>query len=148
MSAAVGVEWHPTFGAGGYSRKRDGAQWVMWADAENRVVHARSIFKGAKWVAKIPVLGWIWGRIVERNYAHELGHLARADFTSNAEHHDDERWRGGKKHYCGRSYSWRGFLSLKHLDAALLAGARELVKTGSTNIAYEEGSLLWQQAQL
>lgn len=105
------------------------------ADAANRTVHVRM------------VPGWVplAGMVNKRNVSHEVEHLTHADFTTNADHHDDERWvKAGRRkaHSCGRSYSWKGFFTTKHLSQSSLDAAKRLLKDGRATVVYQKDSLL------
>lgn len=113
-----------------YNRSSPKHRWLGKAVAAGKQVYIR------KYLKHIPVVGL---RII----AHEVEHLTKADFASNADHHDE----GDTPHYCGRSFSWKGFFTLKHLSRASVRGARELKQSGRAVVEYEEGSLLWQAVE-
>lgn len=134
-------------------------KWVGQASAKNRLIRLR---RGIRWLRNVPVLR----RIPIRIAGHEVRHLVKADFASNADHHDDPRWvqadpENRKLHECGLSYSikaddvkagtpwfrrqWakRRWFSLKHIGDDCVALGKTLLRDGVVDLPYEAGSALW-----
>lgn len=93
----------------GYKKSKGGVPgsgtWVARTAAGSSIIEVR------KGILLIPF-------VAKRILAHEIEHLIFADFASNDDHHDSEVWARTNEtapHYCGRSFSWRGFLSMRHL---------------------------------
>lgn len=117
-----------------YDSKNPDKHWVGRSSIENRCgrIEVRT------GVRHIPIVG-------VRIYAHEVDHLISASFRTDDDHHDGPAWakaHGALPHYCGRSFSWRGFLSLKHLSSESIRCAKILIKSGIVIPTLEKGSRL------
>lgn len=118
--------------------KRDGSVENHWV-AVSPVTEGAGEVKIRKWVKLIPIVGL---RVV----AHEVEHMRCADFSSDDTHHDSPKWAAElqerKVHYCGRSFGYRGFISLKHLTPASIEAAKVLIAEGKAGVDAEDGSRL------
>lgn len=115
-----------------YKRGDPQLGWIAVGEATPAGYHIR-IRRG---LAHLPFIG-------RRIIRHEIEHGACADFRSNDDHHDSEAWAsraGAAPHHCGRSHSWRGVFSTKHLRLHP-KHADLLVKEGHAPIPCEPGSL-------
>lgn len=102
----VAVEAVPGLGLGkGLNR------WMARAHhGDNGDPHRIEIRAWLRFLVWLPFLGM---KIVRRILRHELEHLLCDDFKRERDHHDSPFWHS--PHFCGRSFSWRGFLSERHL---------------------------------
>lgn len=115
-----------------YNKHSPKHRWLGLAEADLKEVWVR------QGLTAIPIVGV---RIV----AHEIEHLTKWEFKRNEDHHDHVHWAqrtGMKNHYCGRSFSWRGFFTTKCLSKESVAAAKRLISKGVVTVNAEPGSLL------